>query len=232
MTGLSRTVLGDGAALTWSRLRTPASWWALAAGFAFVTLVTLLERQAGGHAADVSLTGVSFGIVLPLLTLGIVRTACRGERLDKCFADLASFGADRRLLAGGQAVVALTAAVLLGAVLGAFTVMLARNLNDALLLADLSASASVGAFAGAGYACWFTLGSRLGRQGRGRTAFFLLDWVLGSSSTALALPLPRGHVRNLLGGAPVMDLSQPWSAVLLGALIFFSLALAIWSIPR
>ena len=63
--------LNDGAALSWSRLRTFGSLWALAAGLAFVMLVTLLERNAGGRAADVSLTGVSFGIVLPLLTLGI-----------------------------------------------------------------------------------------------------------------------------------------------------------------
>ena len=224
--------LGDGAALSFTRLKRTGSFWALGAGLSFVSLVTLLERRGGDHAADVSLTGVSFGIVLPLLTLGIVARTCRGERLDRCFADLASFGADRRALACGQAMVSVVAATSLGMVLGAFTILLARNLNDAALLGDLSASASVGAFAGAGYACWFLLGARIGGRGGGRTAFFLLDWVIGSSSSALALPLPRGHVRNLLGGAPVMDLSQASAGVLLGALIFFSLLLAIWSIPR
>jgi hypothetical protein len=124
------------------------------------------------------------------------------------------------------------AATSLGLVLGTFTIALARNLNDPALLSDLGASATVGAFAGASYACWFFLGSRFGGRGRGRTAFFLLDWVIGSSTSALALPLPRGHVRNLLGGAPVMDLSQALAGGLLGALIFFALLLAIWSIPR
>jgi hypothetical protein len=226
------TEVRDGAELSVTRLNRLSTWWALAAGFSFVALVTLLERKGGDRAADMSLTGISFGIVLPLLTLFAVHRTCRGERLDRCFSDLALIGADRRLMACGQALVTITAATSLGLLLGVFTVTLARNLNDGAFLHDLGASATVGALAGAGYACWFTLGSRFGGRGRGRTAFFLLDWVLGSSSSALALPLPRGHVRNLLGGAPVLELSQVSAGVVLGALIFFSLLLAIRSIPR
>jgi hypothetical protein len=226
------TELREGAALGFLRLNRLGTWWALAAGFSFAALLTLLERQGGNRAADASLTGISFGVVLPLLALFAVHRCCRGERLDQCFRDLALHGADRRRMTWGLALVAVTAAGLLGLVLGALTIALARNLNDAAFLNDLGSSATVGAFAGAGYACWFALGSRFGGRGRGRTAFFLLDWVLGSSTGALALPLPRGHVRNLLGGAPVMELSQASSGVVLGALIFFSLLLAIGSIPR
>ncbi|MGA7119898.1 MAG: hypothetical protein WBY94_07375, partial [Polyangiaceae bacterium] len=41
------------------------------------------------------------------------------------------------------------------------------------------------------------------------------DWVLGASDGAAALLTPRGHVRNLLGGVPPLDVSQRASAIAL-----------------
>jgi hypothetical protein len=218
--------------MSWLRLNQRASWWTLSAGLMLVVMITMLERQLSERAADVSLTGVSFGMVLPLLALGIVRQTCNGDRLDRAFESLARFGGDRRWMAAGQAALTVSTSAALGVVIGALTVLLARHLGDPELPADVWASSGVGVIAGASYACWFTLGSRLGRAGRGRTAFLLLDWVLGSSTGLLAMPMPRGHVRNLLGAEPVMQLSQNGAWLTVTALFFLVLALAIWSIPR
>jgi hypothetical protein len=73
------------------------------------------------------------------------------------------------------------------------------------------------------------LGSSFGRRGGGRPVLLVVDWMLGASGGAAALMSPRGHVRNLLGGAPPMDLSERASALLLVAL---AVVCALWSVRR
>lgn len=218
--------------LTTTRLRRPALIVGLALALAFVALVAVLERRAGSGAADRSLTGVAFGLALPLAAWATIRSACRRRRLDEAFSELALHGADRRLLALGQAAASIALCLTLGLLVGAVTVLSARGLHDSALWHDAWASASVGALAGAAYACWFSLGASFGQHGGGSTAFLLLDWVLGSSASLLALPLPRAHVLNLLGATPPLGMSQGMSGVTLVGLTFLLLALAISRIPR
>jgi hypothetical protein len=68
------------------------------------------------------------------------------------------------------------------------------------------------AFVGAlAYVAWFGLASTIGNGGRARLWALIIDWLLGSGPTAFALFWPRGHVRNLLGAEPVLEMPQ-WSA--------------------
>jgi hypothetical protein len=48
----------------------------------------------------------------------------------------------------------------------------------------------------------------LGRRGQGRTWLLVADFLLGAGDSFLALPWPKGHIRNLLGGSAVLELSQ------------------------
>ena len=218
--------------LTTVRLRRPALIVGFVVALAFATLVAALERRVGSGAADRSLTGVAFGIVLPLMAWAATRRACRRRRLDEAFSELAQHGADRRLLALGQAVANIALCLTLGVLVGVVTVLSARGLHDPATWRDVWASASVGALAGAAYACWFSLGASFGPYGGGTTAFLLLDWVLGSSASLFALPMPRAHVLNMLGATPPLGMSQVVSGVTLLGLTFFLLALAICRIPR
>src|SRR5690606_37788643 len=68
-------------------------------GALLAILVALLERRLGPGAADRTLTGITFGLALPLAGLGVVARTCRTLRLDQAFSELARHGADRRALA-------------------------------------------------------------------------------------------------------------------------------------
>ena len=57
----------------------------------------------------------------------------------------------------------------------------------------------------------------------------VVDWVLGANGSAGALATPRGHLRNLFGGMPPMDLSQRASAA---ALAVLTLGYALVAIRR
>jgi len=195
-------------------------------------VVALVERRLGPGATDRTLTGITFGLALPLVSLSIVTRACGRLRLDRSFSELARHGADRRGLAVGQSLATASFCAVIGTFLGAVSVVAARGVHDPALLHDTWATASVGAFAGAAYACWFLATSSMGKTGAGRYVFLALDWTLGSTSSALALPFPRGHVLNLLGASPPLGLAAGTSAALLVGLTFLVLALAISRIPR
>ena len=195
-------------------------------------VVALLERRLGPGAADRTLTGVTFGLALPLTTLAIVTRTCHALRLDQAFSELARHGADRRGLALGQTVAGASIGGVVGTFLGVVSVIAARRVQDPVLVHDIWATATVGALAGAAYACWFVATSNLGKRGAGRLVFLVLDWTLGSSSSALALLFTRCHVLNLLGASPPLGLSAGAATAILVGLTFLVLALAISRIPR
>ncbi|HEY6725567.1 MAG TPA: hypothetical protein VI197_16135 [Polyangiaceae bacterium] len=195
-------------------------------------LVALIERRLGPGAADRTLTGITFGLALPLAALGVVTRTCRTLRLDQAFSELARHGADRRWLALGQTVAGAAIGAAIGTLLGVVSVLAARRMHDPALLRDIWATAAIGALAGAVYACWFVAASSWGKRGTGRIVFLVLDWTLGSSSSALAVVFPRGHVLNLLGASPPLGLAAGASTALLVGLTFLVLALAISRIPR
>jgi hypothetical protein len=131
---------------------------------------------------------------------------------------LARHGADRRALGLGVATAAALWLALSCVVLAVFSVWLSRGHRDPLLFRDLISTSWIALISGAAYAAWFSLASLVGKRGS-RGLAFLVDFMLGSGASALAAPFPRGHVRNLLGGQPVLDLAQLASAAALAALL-------------
>lgn len=214
------------------RVQHPLSFTGILVAATLAIVVAFVERRLGPGAVDRTLTGVTFGLALPLASLGIVSRTCRTLRLDHSFLELGRHGADRRGLAIGQTAAAVAVCSLIGTFLGVVSVLAARGVQDPRLLGDIWATATVGACAGAAYACWFIAASRLGKHGVGRTVFLVLDWTLGSSASALALLFPRGHILNLLGASPPLGLSPAASLAILAGLTFLVLALAISRIPR
>lgn len=227
------SALAAGARLAASRLRCRAGLVAAVLGAGLVATVALLERRSAPLvAADRTLVGAVFGVVVPLLGYLAVERSTDGRRLDDSIEELARHGANRRsALLGLLAVCAVVTAVV-AASMALLAVVLARGLSDRGLSADLLASAWIGAAAGVAYTCWFALGSSFGRRGGGRLWALALDWVLGSSTTAIAFPWPRGHIRNLLGAAPVLALSQWQGGLALTVLSCTYLGLALRRVAR
>ncbi len=228
-----RVALIGGMRLAWSRvgrLRTLV--------VAIVSLLGVLaaagwERsQAPTIAADRALTGVAFGLALPLLSYYWMREITARRRLDDAVFELARHGADRRWATLGLMGASAGLLAILGGLIAATTVIGARNLADPQLPLDLAVSAWLGVLAGTSYAWLFGLGASLGRRGEGRLGSLAMDWFLGAGTGALAAVWPRGHLRNLLGAEPVLDLTQSNAMVVLGALAAVYLGLALWRTPR
>lgn len=192
----------------------------------------LLERRSDlGAAADHVLTGATFGLVVPLLAYAWLRRVCAGARLGDSVQELGRFGASRRSLALGVMLANLPLLALAAASLGVVA-GLATGANWGAGVQEALTSAWIGLLAGAAYTSWFALGSTFGSRGGGRGWFLILDWLLGPSAVAIALPLPRAHVQNLLGGSPVLDLPQ-WAASLALALLTLLFGgLALLRVPR
>ena len=116
----------------------------------------------------------------------------------------------------------------ISALLAGVAVLVTRGPGDPWFARDLLTSAWLGGFAGISYACWFALASMFGPAGGGRTFALLIDWILGSGATALSVPWPRGHLRNLLGAEPVLAMPQ-WSALaVLAVLTLLYAGLTVW----
>jgi len=215
------------------RLLKPGSIVGISLALLAVVMVSLLQRRATPHlAADRALTGVVFGFALPLLAYGTVARVLDGSRVDAAVAELARHGASRRSAATGFAAVLVVALAAMGAVLAAVCVIVTRAPADPRLFSDLVTSSWIGVLAGTAYAGSFLVASTVGAKGGGRFWLLVLDWVLGAGTTAVALPWPRGHVRNLLGAEPVMTMPQ-WSAsVALVLLTLACMALTFWRAPR
>jgi hypothetical protein len=214
--------LRAGAMTTFARLG-PRSF-GIGAAFvaALVLVVGLLERREDlVHAADRTLVGAVFGIALPVLGYLVLGRASDGRRLDAALDVLARHGRNRRQALLGSVLAAAAALGAAGMLLASLGVVCARGIGDPRLLGDLAVSSAIGLGAGACYACWFALGSQLGARGGGRIWVLILDWLLGTGTTALAAPWPRAHLRNLLGAEPVLGMPQ-WSAPMALSLLALS----------
>ena len=197
------------------RLREPGTLSACLLGLCFELGVALLERAQGKvGAADRALTGGAFGIALPLLCYFLVHRACAGSSLRAAVNPLARHGMSRYGLALGLTVPPALAAAVFATLSGVLVVAITRGASDPLLLRDTATCIWIGLVAGIAYGIAFVGASGFGQRGQGRVWLLGADFLLGAGSSLLALPWPKGHVRNLLGGAPVLQLSQ-MSALLL-----------------
>lgn len=221
-----------GAQLARERLRGPAAPLVLALGACAAYALAVLARHGGAsRAADSTLQGPVFGVALPLFAYLVLERVCDAQRLDRSVDCLTRYGTDRRaallgvLLTSALSVALGTAVLTLAALVGA------HSLHDASLVSDTRASLGVALFAGAVYALWFGAASLLGKHGGGRQWALVLDFVLGTGSSALAAPWPRGHTRNLLGGTPVLELSQHSAWLALVAIGVASVGLSLSRTP-
>jgi hypothetical protein len=216
-----------GALTTVDGLKRRTPWVLAALGAVTVAVLGAVERyQEPAYATDRTLLGVTFGFVLPLWCYALFESLHRKERTRTLVVLLARHGADRRTLTLGLlgALVAVSAAA--GAVLGVLAAAVTHSAADGALVADAIACAWSGAAIGAAYAGLLSFGSTYGRAGR--LAVLGLDWLFGSGAGYLSLPFPRASARSLLGGEPVLGLSQMAAlAVLLGLTLAWTLLPAL-----
>jgi hypothetical protein len=209
-------------------LRTPRAWvmigaWTvLAVGFAAAA-----RSQGAAHGADHTLVGAFGALVVPLLCYAIAGGALGATSLSAAGAPAVAFGATPPRAAAVTVAVVVAASAAACAILGAAVAIVAHGSADPPLARDAITSAYAGALGGAAYASLFALGSTFGRRGGGRTVALVADWLLGANATVLALVTPRGHLRNLLGGAPPAALGERASAVALVLLVVLFAILAV-----
>lgn len=201
--------IAAGLDLARERLRQRATPVALALALSFELGVALLERAHGAiGAADRALSGGAFGVALPLVCYFLVGRACEGASLREAVLPLARHGLDRRTLTLGLALPPALLAAAFGALSGLLVVLITRGVGDPKFLTDAWASIWIGVVAGAAYVAAFVGASAVGRRGKGRSWLVAADFLLGAGDSFLAFPWPKGHVRNLLGGSAVLELSQ------------------------
>jgi hypothetical protein len=194
--------------------------------------LALAARVHGfAHAADHLLIGVFGGYALPLLAFALVGATLGSRSLAAAGAPLTAFGASPVRVATVSVFVAIVATALASAVVAVGVAILAHGPGDPPLGRDALASAYAGSLGGAAYASSFSLGATFGKRGGGRAAFLVIDWFLGGVD-GLSLPLPRGHVRNLLGGAAPLEWSQRASAVALAVLAVAYAGAAVFRASR
>jgi len=201
--------VGIGLALARARLRGPTSALVLLSSGAALFAISVLERQSDpASAPDDALSGAVFGIALPLLAYLVSERVCAGQRLQHSLDGVARYGTNRRTALLGLLLASALCSAFASALLTIAALLGAHAPHSTSLIADLRASVGIALIAGAVYALYFGAASLLGKRGGGRKWALIIDFVLGAGGSALAAPWPRGHVRNLLGGEPVVELSQ------------------------
>jgi len=199
-------------------------WSAVAVAFAIAS-----RWRGSSHAADRALLDAYGPLVLPLLAYAIAGGVVGARSLSRSGAPLVAFGASPTRAAAVAVLVAVVACTVGGACLAAAVDILAHGSADPPLGRDAMASAYAGGLGGAAYGAWFMLGASFGKQGGGRLALLVADWMLGAGDGAAALLTPRGHLRNLFGGPPPVDLPERASAA---ALVAFAIACALLAARR
>jgi hypothetical protein len=220
-------VISTVAALPLSRLtRVPRAWVPVLAWAALAVVSALVLRRSGTSATGGALEAIFGGYALPLLTFTVVGGVLGGDGLARSTRPFAAFGAPPAGVAAVTVGVAVVASALVAALVGAAVAALSHGSTDPPLALDALTSAWVAALGAAAYAAFFSFGASFGRRGGGRAVALVVDWVLGASTGAAGLPVPRAHVRSLLGGDAVMALSGRVSALALVAIVVVFGALA------
>jgi hypothetical protein len=211
-------------------LRTPRLWASLTAWGALALAFAVAARTGGSlRGTDYVLSGVYGALVVPFIAYVLVGAVLGGRSLRASTEPLASFGARPARAAGITVLVSAAACALLCAALGAVLALVAHDAAYSAPVRDAVASGYAGALGGGAYATWLSLGASFGRRGGGRVVWLAIDWLLGTNQGASALFTPRGHLRNLMGGAPPMDLSERASAA---ALLALAAVCTLWAARR
>ncbi len=215
-----------GARWALQRLLHPRMAWVVGLVSAMLAAGTAIEqRVTPSQASDFALTGVGFGLLFPLTVAGLVRRLFPTRPEQQLFA-LARHGANRLRLGAGATAVLLLSSALCG-IWFALVVCAITSAEPA----DWATSSWIGALAGVTYgSCWL-LGSTWGSRAEGLWIALGLDWILGLSRGLLGLFWPRGHIRNLLGGAPVLEMDQNHAILALLLLTGAALGLASRRVP-
>ena len=205
-------------------VRGPRAWVPIAlwVGVAILGAV-LVHTRGAAHASDHALLGAYSDIALPLLAYAIVSASLAGDGLVRSGRSLVAFGAHPAKVALGAIAVAVLVSALLAALTGAGVVLLTHGEGDPPLANDLLTTGWASLLGAAAYASWFCLGASFGARGGGRAVFLGIDWILGSGHGVIAALLPRGNLRNLLGGEAPLALSQGASV---GMLVGLTVVLA------
>lgn len=215
-----------GARWAFQRLLHPRMAWMIGLlSLLLVTGATIERRASPSQASDYALTGVGFGLLFPLAITLLVRRLFP-QRPDRQLFALARHGAHRRRLGAGAAATLLSLSASCG-VWFALVVCAATSAAPA----DWITSSWVGMLAGIAYgSCWL-LASTWGARAEGIWLALGLDWIFGLSRGLLGLFWPRGHVRNLLGGTPVLEMEQNHAILALVLLTAVALGLASRRVP-
>jgi hypothetical protein len=210
------------------RLRSLRALLVACVAISFGPLIARLAQGPGASAADDALQAGVFGVALPLAAYLTAEAVLQSKTLDQAARGVARYGVSGRL--AGLGLVLAIAAVLIGAALlgSAAALTAAYPAHDSEYFLDLFRSLPIAVTAGAAYAGWYALASCFGARGGGRKWLLGLDWIFGASDGFLAAPWPRGHVRNLLGGSPVLEMSQvgAFGVLLLGTSLAVLVAVA------
>lgn len=201
---------------TSARLSLPGLAVALLLALVFAALVADLDPGRATTAADHALITAAFGLALPLLAYLTAEAALGGGRFGRAMRVVSRHGGSSRLAAFGQVAALAGALALAAAAVACSALVSAYSLFDPRFWSDLARTLPIALLAGLAYGAWYALASSFGAEGGGRKWLLGLDWLLGATNGVFALPWPRAHVRNLLGGTPLLEMSQAQS---LGVLV-------------
>jgi hypothetical protein len=180
-----------------------------------IGLAVTAKRTGAAHGADRALLEGYAAFALPLLSYALVGAALGGRSMGGSIAPVVAFGAAPARAATATLVVSCAACAVAASLLAAAVAAIAHGTGDPPLLRDAATSAYAGGLGGLAYAGWLSLGASFGRKGGGRVALLLVDFLATGDDGAFAMLTPRAHVRSLLGGAEVMDLTGRASGCLL-----------------
>ncbi|MFZ5897189.1 MAG: hypothetical protein ACOY0T_39385 [Myxococcota bacterium] len=221
--------LGARAALR-SQLRIEGALPLLVGSFLCAASAWLERNIDSSHGVDRALTRYSFGLWLPLTAYLIWQRASGSGRLESLIQGVARHAGNRRRALAGASLVLGGILALHGLCFASVTVLTAHPSGRSGFASDLLVSGWVGALAGLAYAAWLTVASGFGNRGR-RGGLLILDLLFGSTIGVWALPFPRAHVRNLLGGVPPVGLAQAASSAFLIGLTLLALTIALLRAP-
>jgi hypothetical protein len=220
-----------GIRLARARLLTLMSTFALVGAVALAGLCAALERaNSVPLAADRALAGAACGLLLPIGAYFLIENLCSGRALNEMLRVATRHGTNGRAAALGALAVTAAVAAVFASALAAVSVLVARTPADPQWVPDAARSVPVAALGSLGYVCLFAMGSVFGPRGQGRSVLLVADWLLGSGSSMLALPWPRGHLRDLLGLEPVLGIGQPLASIFLVVLSAVFLGVALYRV--